>query len=99
MGSASLESKDVAKMDVSTTREQSVDTQRGGGFCPTPPFSGVGRRDSLEALFFCLFSNLLRFRETFKITTEHEDEILPCQISVVRVTALARPCTVALPLY
>jgi len=32
--------------------DQSVDTQQGGGFCPTPPFSGVGSRDSLEAFVF-----------------------------------------------
>jgi hypothetical protein len=50
--SASLGSKNVVKMDVSTTRDQSVDTQQGGGFCPTSPFSGVGSRDSLEVFVF-----------------------------------------------
>jgi hypothetical protein len=39
-------------MDVSTTRDQSVETQQGGGFCPTSPFSGVGSSDSLEVFVF-----------------------------------------------
>jgi hypothetical protein len=52
-------------MDVSTTRDQSVDTQQGGGFCPTSPFSGVGSRDSLEVFVF------LPLQESVKIFGKH----------------------------
>src|SRR5262249_45563490 len=51
-------------MDVSPTRDQRVDTQPGGGYCPTSLFSGLGSPDFVEYTVFLGFQRLGRiFRQ------------------------------------
>ena len=46
------------EMDVSTTRDQSVDTQPGGRCCLSSLLSGLRSHDSLEAIVFLWFEEL-----------------------------------------
>jgi hypothetical protein len=42
-------------MDVSTTREQRVETPLGGGFCLSSLLAGLGSHASLASLVFLCF--------------------------------------------
>jgi hypothetical protein len=48
-------------MDVSTTRDQRVDTQPGGGGCLSSLFSGLGSHGSLESIVFLDFQTEGKF--------------------------------------
>src|SRR5437867_13409958 len=61
-------------MDISTTRDQSVDTRPGGGVFSTSHFSGLGCRDFLSSFVFPSFQEAVAiFRQHVSNTARNSN--------------------------